>query len=89
MCCFPPDGQLKLVRTANGDGGAQHATRVFEHEVHLFGRDFFGGHYDVAFVLAVFVVDYDYHFAGTNVGNGVGYIVKLYLLLHFSLRIFL
>src|SRR5208282_2095933 len=40
---------------------ANQAAAKFRHEVDGFGRDFFGGHGQVAFVLAVFIVHQDDH----------------------------
>ena len=46
------------------------------------GGYFFCGNDEVAFVLAVFIVDHDHHFSGTYVGNSICYGVKLDFLLH-------
>ena len=50
-------GQFELGSTTDGHRSAQHATGVFQHEVHHFGSDFLGGTNQVAFVLTVFVVN--------------------------------
>src|SRR5271163_4614770 len=65
--------QVKLVAALLGEGQADEAAAVLGHEVDGFGRDFFGGHGEVAFVLAVFVVDEDDHTALANVFYGVFY----------------
>ncbi len=39
------------------------------HEVDGLGRDVIGGEHDVAFVLAVFLVDQDHHAAGGELGH--------------------
>ena len=44
--------------------------RVLGHEVDGFGGDFFGGHGEVAFVFAVFVVDEDDHASLANFFDG-------------------
>ena len=41
------------------------------HEIDRFRRDVFGGHDEVAFVLAVFLVDEDDHLASLDVGEDV------------------
>ena len=51
--------QSELVAAFNGDGSAEHAASVFQHEVHLLGGDEFSCHDEVAFVFAVFVIDHD------------------------------
>ena len=50
-------GQLEGIAALYGDGGTQDAASFAQHEVHVFGRDEFGSHDEVAFVFAVFVVD--------------------------------
>ena len=45
---------------------ADQSPRLARHEVDVFGPHFFGGHDEVAFVLAVFVVDDDDHAAGAD-----------------------
>jgi hypothetical protein len=42
---------------------------VADHEVDGFGRHEFGGHQEVAFVFAVFLVHQDDHAAGLDFGN--------------------
>jgi hypothetical protein len=55
-----------------GHGEADQAASELGHEVDGFGGDFFGGEGEVAFVLAVFVVDHDDHAAGADFLNRVG-----------------
>ena len=62
-----------------GHGEADQAATILGHEVDGFGRNLLGRQRDVAFVLAVFVVDHDNHAAGANfldrggdVGEGLG-----------------
>ena len=63
-------GQVQFLTAFYGDGCAEHATGIFQHEVHLFGRDLLGGDDQVAFVLAVLVVDDNHEFAGLEVLYG-------------------
>ena len=42
------------------------------HEVDRLGRDMLGGEHEVAFVLAVFLVDEDDHAAGGQLGHQLG-----------------
>ena len=42
------------------------------HEVDGFGRDELGGHGEVAFIFAVFVVDHDQHAAGADLFDRLG-----------------
>ena len=51
--------QLQLFGTTNCDGSAEHSASVLKHEIHLLGRDGFGGSDEVAFVFTVFVIHYD------------------------------
>ncbi len=50
---------------------ADEAAAVARHEVDGLGRDLLGGHDEVAFVLAVLVVDHDEHAACANLGDGL------------------
>jgi hypothetical protein len=67
----------EVIEALFGHGEADQAASVLGHEVDGFGRDLLGGERDVAFVLAVFIVDDDDHAAGAdffdrggNVGKG-------------------
>jgi hypothetical protein len=46
---------------------------ILGHEVDRLGRAMFGGDDEIAFVLAVLVVDQDHHAAGAHVGDDVEY----------------
>ena len=59
-------GEIQGVATLLGEREANQAAAEFSHEVDGFGRDFFGGHGQVAFVFAVFVVHQDDHAAGAD-----------------------
>ena len=48
--------QFQFLGTAHGDGGAEYASSVLEHEVYLLWCNQFGCGDEVAFVLAVFIV---------------------------------
>ena len=58
--------KAQVVEALFGHGEADEAASVAGHEVDGFGSDFFGGHGEVAFVLAVFVVNDDDHAAGAD-----------------------
>ena len=53
--------QMQLVAAIFGERQADQPARILRHEIDGFRRDFFGGHREVAFVFAVFVVDEDNH----------------------------
>ncbi len=57
-----------------GQRQADEAAAFAHHEVDVLGPHFFGGHDEIAFVLAIFVVDDDDHAARAylveNLGNG-------------------
>ena len=63
-------GRFELVAALFGERQADQAAAEFRHEVDGFGRDLFGGHGEVAFVFAVFVVDQDDHAALANFFDG-------------------
>ena len=50
-------GQVQFFATADGDGGTEYATGIFQHEVHHLRRYLFSGTYQVALVFAVFIVN--------------------------------
>ena len=62
--------KVELVAAVFGEGQADQAAGVLSHEVDGFGGDFFGGHGEVAFVFAVFVVDEDDHAPLADFFNG-------------------
>ena len=67
--------QVQFLAALDCDGGAEHATRILQHEVHLFCRDHFCGDDEVAFVFTVFVINYDDKFTLSKVFNGFLYSV--------------
>ena len=60
-------GQLKLGDALRGERKANEAAGVARHEVDGFGRNFFGGDDEIAFVFAVFIVDENDEFAFAKV----------------------
>ena len=62
--------EMEFVAALFGQGEADQAAGVLGHEVDGLGRDFIGGHGQVAFVFAVFVVHQDDHAALANVFDG-------------------
>ena len=62
--------ELKFTGTVFGDRCAEDATAVAHHEVHLLGGNLFGGDDEVAFVLAVLIVDDDKEFTTAEVFEG-------------------
>ena len=63
--------------------GAEHAASLLEHEVHDFGRDFLRRDDEVAFVLAVFVVDDDHYPAVAEIFNNLFYTIQNRAFCHF------
>ena len=63
-------GQLQLHGAADGDGCAQDAAPLAEHEVDLLGGDHLGGGDEVALILAVLVIDDDDELALAEVLDG-------------------
>ena len=55
--------QVEFAATAQRDRRTEHATRIFQHEIHHFRRDFLGGANQVALVFAVFVIDHNHEFS--------------------------
>ncbi len=70
-------GQVQLDAAADGERCAEHAACVFQHEVHHFRRDFLCGANQVAFILAVFIIDNDDELAVAEVLNGLFYRINL------------
>ena len=62
----------EAVAVGGGEGDAEDAAGFADHEVDDFGGDELGGADEVAFVLAVFVVGEDDHFALAEGGEDVG-----------------
>ena len=69
-------GQVELFAAREGDGRAEHATRVLEHEVHFLGRNLLGGNNEVALVFAVLVVNDNDEFALAEVFDGLFYLFE-------------
>ena len=63
--------QAQALAALAGERQADQAAAEARHEVDGFGRDVVGGQHQVAFVLAVFLVDQDDHAAGAHVGDDV------------------
>ena len=64
--------QAKSVAALAGKREADQAAAVRGHEVDDFGRDFFSGDSEIAFVFAIFVVDDDEHAPGAGFFDGFG-----------------
>jgi hypothetical protein len=63
--------QVELAAALLGQRQADQSAAPLGHEVDRFGRAVLGGNDEVAFVLAVFLVDQDHHAAGTHVGDDI------------------
>ena len=61
--------QFQFFAATDGDGSAEHAACILQHEVHHFGCYLLGGTYQVALVLTVFVVYDNDEFASLKVGQ--------------------
>ena len=64
--------QLQALAALARERQADQAAAVARHEVDGLGRDVVGGEHEVAFVLAVFLVDQDDHAAGAQLGDELG-----------------
>ncbi len=64
-------GQIQFMAALDGQRAAKHATALVEHEVHLLGRNLFGGDDKIALVLAVFVVDHNQELAILKIFYGL------------------
>ncbi len=64
--------QLQALAALARQRQADQAARMAGHEVDGRGRDVVGGEHEVAFVLAVFLVDQDHHAAGGQLGDELG-----------------
>ena len=76
-------GQVQLLAAAQGDRCTEHASCIFQHEVHHLWCDLLGGTYQIAFVLAFFIVNHYDKLAFTEVVDGFTYLVQLDCLHHF------
>ncbi len=63
--------ELEAVALIFGEREAHVTERVLEHEGDCFGRGELGGEDKVAFVLAIFVIGEDDHFASAEIGEAV------------------
>ncbi len=63
-------GEGQRIAALFGHGEADEAAAEFSHEVDGFGRDLFGGHGEIAFILAIFVVHQDDHASGADFVEG-------------------
>ena len=63
--------QMQFIATRFHQRQTNQATRMPHHEIDYFRCDFFRGANQIAFVLAIFVIDNDDHSSLTNVGSGV------------------
>ena len=61
---------------------ADQATAILRHEVDRLRGDHFGGHGQVAFVFAVFIVNHDDHSTGANFFNSGRHVTELRFLSH-------
>ncbi len=62
---------VQVLKSLFGHGQADQSASVLGHEVDGFGRDLFGGERQVAFVLAILVVDNNDHAAGADFLNRI------------------
>ena len=62
---------VQMLKPLLGHREADQATAKFRHEVDGFRSDFLGGKREVAFVLAVFVVDHHDHASGADFFDGI------------------
>ena len=69
-------GQVEFLAAAQCDWCAQYASGVFQHEIHLLGRNLLGGDNQVALVLTVLVIHHDDEFALPEVVEGLFYGAK-------------
>ena len=66
----------QIIRALLGQRHANQSPPMLGHEIDRFRRHKLGGQGQVAFVFTVFVIDNNDHAAGTNFGQGAGYISK-------------
>ena len=65
-------GEIELSAPVFGKREADEPTAKTRHEVDRFGRDELGRQHQIAFILAIFLIDQNHHSAGTDVGNDLG-----------------
>ena len=51
--------ESEFLAAMHSDRGAENATSIFEHKIDILGSDFLGGDDQIAFILAIFIIDYD------------------------------
>ena len=74
--------QFQFFGTAHGNGSAEYTASVLKHEVHLvFGNEFCCSD-EVAFVLAVFIINHNHEFAFLEVYQSIFNGTKLDFLVH-------
>ena len=66
-------GEAQGVAALRSEGEADESAAVGGHEIDDFGRDFFRGDGEVAFVFPVLIVDDDEHAAGADLLDGLRY----------------
>ena len=57
---------MQLIAALGGKRETNQTAAVSGHEVNGFGSNQFGGHSKIAFIFAIFVVDYYHHFPSTE-----------------------
>ena len=75
-------GQVEFLAALYRDGGAEHATGMEQHKVHLLCRHLLSGDDQVAFVLTVLVVDHNHELSLLEVFYGFLYRVKFHFFGH-------
>ena len=71
--------QVKLLASLDGDRCTKHSTGILQHEVYFLCCNLLGSYYQVAFVLAVFIVNYNHELAFFEVLDGFFYAIQLHL----------
>ena len=72
--------KIKLTTARNGERRAEFSACVGYHEIDMFRRNLLGSHYEIAFILTVFVIDNDDEFAVAESFDSFLYAVKFYFL---------
>jgi len=62
--------EVELIAALLGERKANQAAAMLGHEIDSVGRDFFGGHGEVAFVFAVLIVNEDDHVSLADIFDG-------------------
>ncbi|ODR96083.1 hypothetical protein AUC69_15820 [Methyloceanibacter superfactus] len=76
---MPPRLQLQAqpVAIVSGQRKANEASALARHEVYRLGRGVLGKHHEIAFVLAIGIVDQDNHAAAAQIVHGLRYCAEL------------